>query len=101
MNWEELHHNSTLVDLHNHATMKQSLMFRGLGGKNERFLTKIFKRAFWPFSARSTFDKMVTGGMDVILSTNYIPEKEWLDCGLLLKRESMFLILPISNLLST
>jgi len=59
--------------------MKQNLMFRGLGGKNERFLTKIFKRSFWPFSARSTFDKMITGGMDVVLSTNYVPEQEWLD----------------------
>ena len=90
MNWEELHNNSTLVDLHNHATMKQSLMFRGLGGKNERFLTKIFKRAFWPFSARSTFDKMVAGGMDVILSTNYIPEKEWLDDQSLVKLALLF-----------
>ena len=85
MNWEELHFASNLVDLHNHATLKQSLMFRGLGGKKEKWLSKLFKRAFWPFSARSTFQSMSDGGMDVVLSTNYVPEKEWLDDQWLVK----------------
>jgi microsomal dipeptidase-like Zn-dependent dipeptidase len=90
MNWKELHYDSTVVDLHNHACMKQSLMFRGLGGKNERWLSKMFKRAFWPFAARSTFPSMEKGGMDVILSTSYIPEKEWLDDQSLIKWVLMF-----------
>jgi len=60
-------------------------MFRGLGGKKEKWLSKLFKRAFWPFSARSTFTSMEKGGMDVILSTNYVPEKEWLDDQSLIK----------------
>ena len=90
MNWEELHYTSNVVDLHNHACMKQSLMFRGLGGKNERWLSKMFKRAFWPFAARSTFPSMEKGGMDVILSTSYIPEKEWLDDQSLIKWVLMF-----------
>ena len=90
MGWENLHKDSNLVDLHNHAALKQSLMFRGLNGKNEKFLSKLFKRAFWPFSARSTFDKMMEGGMDVVLSTNYIPEQEWLDDQGLIKLALIF-----------
>ena len=90
MNWKELHSLSKVVDLHNHAALKQSLMFRGLGGKNDRFLSKLFKRSFWPLSSRATFDKMKDGEMDVILSTNYIPEKEWLDDQSLIKWVLMF-----------
>lgn len=81
----DLHRDSIVLDLHNHACLKQGMMFRGLGSKEERFLASLFKRAFWPLSARSTFPKMVEGGLDVVLSTNYIPEKEWLDHQKLIK----------------
>lgn len=79
MNWRKLHFNTNVVDLHNHAPLKQSLLFRGLGRKKERWLASLFKRGFWPFSSRSTFQRMADGGMSIIMSTNYVPEKEWLN----------------------
>tara|TARA_Y100000401_G_scaffold117571_1_gene127233 strand:+ start:301 stop:1419 length:1119 start_codon:yes stop_codon:yes gene_type:complete len=45
----------------------------------------MFKRAFWPLSQRSTFPLLKKGGIDVVLSTCYIPEREWLDDQSLVK----------------
>tara|TARA_A100001201_G_scaffold18458_1_gene20923 strand:+ start:747 stop:2006 length:1260 start_codon:yes stop_codon:yes gene_type:complete len=85
MNWQELHDMSIIFDWHNHGTLKNFLFDRSLDGKDSRFLTRLFKRAFWPLSERNTLPKMKQGGLDVVLSTSYIPEIEWVDDQKLIK----------------
>jgi len=79
MNWRDLHEQSTVVDLHNHAVLKRFLLDRDLTASKPKFLAKLFKRTFWPLSQRSTFPLIEKGNTDVVLSTCYIPEREWLD----------------------
>ena len=83
--WQKLHNDSCVVDLHNHAALKGFLFDRNLDGKSKRWLTNFFKRSFWPFSERSNFPLISQGGIDVLLSTCYIPEEEWLDDQSLIK----------------
>ena len=77
--WKALHHQSTIVDLHTHPSLKATVFHRNLGSKKTKFLTKLFKEKFWPFSGRVTFPKMQEGGVDVLLSTAYILEQGWID----------------------
>jgi len=79
MDWKEIHDTSTVVDWHNHAALKKSLFNRNIGSKNKKLLARLFERTTWPLAKRNTFPQMEEGGMDVILSTNYIPETEWKD----------------------
>ena len=79
MTWEELHFNSPFVDLHNHAAMKRSMFGRNLGTKKKKFLASLMEHTSWPFSKRTTFPQVEEGGVDVVLSTNYIPEAAWRD----------------------
>lgn len=79
MNWRDLHNESPVVDLHNHAVLKRFLLERDLTSSKTKFLAGLFKRAFWPLSQRSTFPLMEKGGIDVVLSTCYVPEREWLE----------------------
>ena len=76
-NWQDIHSDSKVVDWHNHAALKRSLFNRNLGTTKKKFLSGLFERVTWPLSKRNTFPQMEEGGMDVILSTNYIPEQEW------------------------
>ena len=85
MNWKDTHENSIVFDWHNHGTLKNFLFDRSLDGKDSRPLTKLFKRTFWPLAERNTLPKMEEGGLDVILSTSYIPEIEWVDDQWLIK----------------
>jgi len=85
MDWQNLHKQSSVVDLHNHAVLKRFLLDRDLTTSRTKFLAGLFKRAFWPLSQRSTFPLMEKGGVDVVLSTCYIPEKEWLEDQSLVK----------------
>mgnify|MGYP000592144163 CR=1 FL=1 len=85
MSWKNLHEQSLIFDWHNHGTLKNFLFDRSLDGKESRFLTRLFKRAFWPLSERNTLPKMEEGGLDVVLSTSYIPEIEWVDDQKLIK----------------
>ena len=85
MSWEHVHKESIVFDWHNHGTLKKFLFDRSLDGKDSRFLTKLFKRAFWPLSERNTLPKMEEGGLDVVLSTSFIPEIEWVDDQSLIK----------------
>ena len=85
MNWKDIHEESIIFDWHNHGTLKKFLFDRSLNGKDSRFLTKLFKRAFWPLSERNTLPKMEEGGLDVVLSTSFIPEIEWVDDQSLIK----------------
>jgi len=79
MNWKQLHEDSTVVDLHNHAVLKKFLLDRDLTTNKTKFLASLFRRAFWPLSQRSTFPLLDKGGVDVVLSTCYIPEREWIE----------------------
>ncbi len=85
MSWKSLHKESVVADLHNHSVLKKFLFNRDLCGSKTRFLPSLFKRAFWPFSSRNTFPLIDKGGLDIVLSTCYVPEVEWLDDQLLAK----------------
>jgi len=85
MNWEDLHDQSVVFDWHNHGCLKNFLFDRSLDGKDSRFLSTLFKRVFWPLSERNTLPKMEQGGLDVVLSTSYVPEIEWVDDQPLIK----------------
>lgn len=79
MNWQDLHSQATVVDLHSHPSLKSSVFHRNIGSKKTKFLQRLFKEKFWPFSGRVTFPKMEQGGMDVLLSTAYVLEQGWID----------------------
>jgi microsomal dipeptidase-like Zn-dependent dipeptidase len=85
MNWQDIHDQAIVFDWHNHGTLKNFLFDRSLDGKDSRFLTRLFKRSFWPLSERNTLPKMEEGGLNVVLSTSYIPEIEWVDDQKLIK----------------
>ena len=78
-NWKDLHSQATVVDLHSHPSLKSSVFHRNIGSKKTKFLQRLFKEKFWPFSGRVTFPKMEQGGMDVLLSTAYVLEQGWID----------------------
>jgi membrane dipeptidase len=67
--WKEVHLDATIVDLHAHPSLKVSLF--------NRVLTSRFRasRSFDPFGVRTDFPKLKQGGLDVLLSTVYAPEK--------------------------
>lgn len=67
--WQQIHRNATIVDLHAHPSLKVSLF--------KRVLTSTFKagRAFDPLSVRTDFKKLRDGSVDVLLSTVYAPEQ--------------------------
>jgi len=80
MNWEKLHNDSLVVDLHTHPSLKSLLFHRNLSKKTSgKLLASLFKGGFWPFSERITFPRMEEGGVDVMLSTAYILEQGWID----------------------
>jgi len=68
--WKQTHFvDSTIVDLHAHPSLKASLFNRTL---TSRFRAS---RSFDPFGVRTDFPKLREGGLDVLLSTIYAPEK--------------------------
>ena len=77
MNAKELHDTSTVVDLHCHPAIKASIFHRNMGSEKDKFLMGLFKRKFWPLSNRTSFPKLIEGGVDVLLSTAFIPEGGW------------------------
>jgi microsomal dipeptidase-like Zn-dependent dipeptidase len=77
--WNDLHHKTTVVDLHTHPALKSTIFHRNLSSTTGKFLQRFFKEKFWPFSGRVTFPKMEAGGMDVLLSTAYVLEQGWID----------------------
>jgi len=68
--WEKVHQEATIVDLHAHPALKASLFFRAMG---QRIYPS--PRAFDPFSVRTNFPRLQEGGVDVLLSVIYAPEK--------------------------
>ena len=73
----DLHDKSVVVDLHSHAAIKASIFHRDLGSRKIKFLASLFQRAFWPLSNRASFPMVTDGGVDVLLSTAYVPEGGW------------------------
>jgi hypothetical protein len=67
--WERIHKEATIIDVHVHPSLKVSL-FR-------RLLTKRYPatRSFNPFGLRADFPKLRDGGVDVLWSTVYAPER--------------------------
>ena len=81
MNWEKLHQTSIVADMHCHSAIKKTIFNRDLKSSKTKFLASFFKEKFWPFSNRATFPKIMNGGLDIMLSTAYIPEGGWYtDC---------------------
>lgn len=68
--WRILHYQSTLVDLHAHPSLKASLFYRSLGRR-----VYPSPRAFNPFSVRTNFPRLIEGGIDIVLSVIYTPER--------------------------
>lgn len=68
--WAQIHsHDSVIVDLHVHPSLKVSLFHRAL-------TTRLYSaRAYDPFSVRAAFPKLRKGGLDVLLSAVYAPER--------------------------
>ena len=79
MNWQDLHKASTVVDLHTHPALKSIILGVSLSSSKRNFLSQMFDKKFWPLSNRVTFPKMDKGGVDVILSTAYILEQQWIE----------------------
>jgi membrane dipeptidase len=68
--WQHVHfHDVTVLDLHAHPSLKVSLF--------NRLLTSRFRasRSFDPFGVRTDFPKLRAGGLDILMSSIYAPEK--------------------------
>ena len=76
---DTLHTDSLVVDLHNHPTLKASLLSRNLGELEQTWLGSFFREKFWPLTTRSNFPKIKDGGINVLLSAIYVPEYQWAD----------------------
>jgi len=69
--WENLHfQESTIFDVHAHPGLNVSLFNRIL---TNRFYPST--RAFDPFSVRTDYPRLKAGGVDIMLSVQYAPEK--------------------------
>jgi microsomal dipeptidase-like Zn-dependent dipeptidase len=68
--WQQIHADSTVVDLHAHPAFNVSLFHRLL---TSRLYPSA--RAFDPFSVRTNFPRLKDGGVDVLLSVVHPPER--------------------------
>jgi microsomal dipeptidase-like Zn-dependent dipeptidase len=80
-NWEEIHFDATVVDMHIHPALKASWFKRNLTLDNPlesplKNVLNIDPFGFDPSSTRADFPKLGGGGIDVILSAVYALEKE-------------------------
>ncbi len=78
--WKQIHYGGTpIVDLHAHPALKAFLF--------KRMLTARYgaDRAFNPLSMRTDFTNLKKGGLDVLLSTVYAPERNIIDDCIYLK----------------
>jgi len=69
-NWEKLHFNATIIDLHAHPSFNVSLFNRAITSRLYRA-----RSAFDPFSVRTNVPKLKEGGVDVMMSVVYAPER--------------------------
>jgi membrane dipeptidase len=73
LDFEKIHQDATIIDLHAHPALKISLF--------KRAFTSPLKvsRSFNPFSFRTDFSKLKEGSVDVLLSSIVAPEKGMLE----------------------
>jgi membrane dipeptidase len=91
LDWHETHFGSTIVDLHAHPSFNVSLFNRAI---TARFYPS--RSAFDPFSVRTNIPTLQKGGVNVLLSVVYAPERGIFDeCRYL--RILRFLMRPIWN----
>jgi microsomal dipeptidase-like Zn-dependent dipeptidase len=69
LDWERIHHEATVVDLHIHPSMKQQLFNRNLGIRY--FVTRTTNI----LGVQSSFPRLRSGGYDLMLSVLHVPEK--------------------------
>ncbi len=68
--WLDLHHRATVADIHAHPALKAVLFQRTLIRRDRRVWP-----FFWPPTVRTSFPALQAGGVDVLLSAIYAPEK--------------------------
>jgi membrane dipeptidase len=68
--WHDLHFGSTLIDLHAHPSFNVSLFNRAISSR-----LYPSRSAFDPFSVRTNIPELQKGGVDVIMSVVYAPER--------------------------
>jgi len=77
--WQHVHRQSKILDMHAHPSMKVSMFHRLLTAR-----LYPSSRAFDPFSMRTDYSKLEQGGVDALMSVIYAPEKGIVDeCRLL------------------
>lgn len=74
VNSRQLHEEAIVVDLHAHPSMKMALFRHNLARRYG-----VAPPGFWPLSMSTNFDKLETGGVDVLLSAIMAPEKPLLE----------------------
>ena len=78
--WEEIHYGEApIVDVHAHPSLKVFLLRRALTRRLRAH------RAYNPLKLRTDFVKLKQGGLDVLLSSVYAPEREIVDDCIYLK----------------
>ena len=74
--WQKLHFtDSVVVDLHAHATLAATL-FKRLISRHPVWRTQL---GFYPLSIRTNFNLLQEGGVDVVCSVVYPPERQIMD----------------------
>ena len=71
LDWQRIHHEATIVDLHVHPSMQQQLFQRNLSWRY------VINRTWHanPMTVRASFPRMHDGGYDAILSVLHVPER--------------------------
>lgn len=71
LDWQRIHHEATIVDLHVHPSMQQQLFQRNLSWRY------VINRTWHanPMNVRASFPRMHDGGYDAILSVLHVPER--------------------------
>ncbi len=69
-NWQEIHARATILDLHAHPSFNVSLF-------NRTLTSRLYpsRSAFDPFSIRTNIPKLRQGGVNILLSIVYAPER--------------------------
>lgn len=62
MSWKDIHFDSTVVDLHNHACMKHSMFSRNLGTKKRSFCQVLWREQLGLLVKGILFPKWMTEG---------------------------------------
>jgi membrane dipeptidase len=70
IDWQDVHFKSTVMDLHAHPSFNVSLFNRTI---TSRFYPS--RSAFDPFSVRTNLPTLRTGGVDILMSAVYAPER--------------------------